>query len=325
MQDKFCRNIDYLRISVTDRCNYRCIYCMPAEGIEQKSHEEMLTLEEIIRTAANFAQLGIKRIRLTGGEPLVRKDIVSLVRRLEEIPNIDDISLTTNGLLLPKYAYDLQAAGLRRVNISLDSLQPERFHAITRIGNLADVLRAIDIGLEVGFSPLKINVVLSRGVNDDELFDFVELARARAVHVRFIELMPIGESDGKALDQFIPVSEIKLRLAEKYDFSAVADMFGGGPANYLQIPGFKGTIGLISALSNHFCSECNRMRLTADGKLRPCLYGETEYDLREKLRANISDEELQVYLRTVLLAKPERHQMEAGWGNQPRSMSQIGG
>ncbi len=325
MEDKFCRNIDYLRISVTDRCNYRCVYCMPEEGVPLKSHAEMLTLEEIIRAAANFAELGIKRVRLTGGEPLVRKDIVSLVRRLEEIPAIEDISLTTNGLLLPKFAYDLQAAGLRRVNISLDSLKPERFHAITRVGNLSDVLRAIDIGLEVGFAPLKINVVLSRGVNDDELFDFVELARARAVHVRFIELMPIGESDGTALEQFIPVSEIKLRLAERYEFTPVADMFGGGPANYLQIPGFKGTIGLISALSNHFCSQCNRMRLTADGKLRPCLYSETEYDLREKLRGNISDAELQDFLRTVLLAKPEKHHMEAGWGKQARSMSQIGG
>ena len=161
MEDKFCRNIDYLRISVTDRCNYRCVYCMPEEGVPLKSHAEMLTLEEIIRAAANFAELGIKRVRLTGGEPLVRKDIVSLVRRLEEIPAIEDISLTTNGLLLPKFAYDLQAAGLRRVNISLDSLKPERFHAITRVGNLSDVLRAIDIGLEVGFAPLKIRAIVS--------------------------------------------------------------------------------------------------------------------------------------------------------------------
>lgn len=324
--DKSARKIDYLRISVTDKCNFRCVYCMPQEGIALKTHEEMLTFEEIRRVAAVMASLGISKIKLTGGEPLVRRGVINLVRRLAEIEGMDDLSLTTNGALLSWYADDLRRAGLRRINISLDTLKEDRFSAITRFGSLNDVLAGIERALGAGFEPVKINVVVIRGTNDDEIEDFARLTLARPLHIRFIEFMPMKKGLLWNRERFVSICEIKSRLGGLIGVGKTDAPRGAGPAEYYKLPHAEGTIGFIGALSKPFCENCNRLRLSADGKLRLCLHHDIEIDLKAPLRAGATDSELKRVIEDALAIKPHGHCLSiSGAASGTRSMAQIGG
>ncbi len=322
LSDSFQRPIDYLRISVTDRCNLRCIYCMPAEGIHLLAHEDILSYEEIYTVAEAAAELGIKKVRITGGEPLVRAGLPKLVQMLTQIDAIDDISLTTNGILLAHYAAELQSAGLRRVNVSLDTLKSDRFKYITRCGNLDDVLEGIKVAKSVGLNPTKINVVVMSGINDDELLDFAAKTITEEWHVRFIEHMPFGE-DASA-SSFVPVDEMRQHLAVLGELEPCS-FKGNGPAKYFRLPQANGTIGFITPVSEHFCFHCNRLRLTADGKLRPCLLSEEEIDLRQPLRSGISSIELKRLIKKAVASKPLQHQLAKGYVPQDRPFSQVGG
>jgi GTP 3',8-cyclase len=319
------RTIDYIRISVTDRCNLRCVYCMPEEGVDLLKHQQMMSFEEIYNLVKALVPSGIKKIRLTGGEPLVRSGIESLIRMLRSIPEIEDITLTTNGILLEEMAEGLKAAGLTRVNVSLDSLEESRFKQITRWGNLDKVLKGIDKAIETGLKPVKINVVAIKGFNDDEFVNFVEYAYNKEVQVRFIELMPIGESDDEAILKHYPIDKIKELIETKYQLEETSDIKTNGPAENYKIIGGKGSVGFIGALSHKFCSTCNRLRVTSDGKIRPCLYIDKEYDVLKHIREGASADELRAFVEEIILGKPEGHNMEEGWGNQRRKMSQIGG
>lgn len=326
LEDGYFRTVNYLRISITDKCNLRCIYCMPAEGIKLKAHEELLRFEELTELVKVAAELGVTKVRLTGGEPLVRKNMVSFVEAIAQVPGIDDIALTTNGVLLPKLGPALKQAGLKRVNVSLDSLQPARFRWITRVGEWIDTWAGIETALELGFDPVKINMVVIRGVNDDEILDFVDLTYRYPLHVRFIEFMPIGTSDGWAQKRLVPYAEIKEIIEKRVELIPVKSVKGNGPAKYYQLPGTKGTVGFISPITNHFCQHCNRLRLTAEGKLRPCLHSSWEIDLKASLRAGASREQLAELFREAIRRKPQHHTMsDDGWQDQPRMMYQIGG
>ncbi len=334
MKDNYGRKIDYLRISLTDRCNLRCIYCMPEEGVPFRSHESILRIEEIADFTRRAAQAGIRRVRLTGGEPLVRKGVVDLVREIAATPGIEDISLTTNGILLPKMVADLKDAGLTRVNISLDTLDPAQFTYVTRLGKIEDVFAGIDAALENGFDPVKINAVAVRSL-DQDFFGFAKLSLDRPLHVRFIEYMPVGESSGGTgagwtEEDIVPASEIIERINEGAIATGIGPLepvtdddlpSGAGPAIYYRLPGAKGTVGFISAMSNHFCSSCNRLRLTADGKIRPCLFSDREIDVMEAIR---SDDPTAVdrAIEEAIGIKPDEHHEERG---TERRMSQIGG
>ncbi len=333
MKDGHGRVIDYLRISLTDRCNFRCIYCMPEKGVVQMSHEQILRIEEIERAVRVAAGIGIKSIRLTGGEPLVRKGVVDLVSAIANTPGIENVSMTTNGVLLPSMAQDLKAAGLSRVNISLDTLDPDQFRMVTRTGRLEDTLAGIDAALSVGFDPVKINAVSVRSLDQDFL-GFARLSVDRPLHVRFIEYMPVGESSGVdgcgwgkadviASEELFNTINERAREQGLPELVAAGDHrpLGWGPARYYAFPGAQGTVGFISPLSRHFCSECNRLRLTADGKLRPCLFSDVEYDLRTALRAEDDEAARDVFLE-ALGAKPDDHHDKVG---TERTMSQIGG
>ena len=322
LSDSFQRPIDYLRISVTDRCNLRCIYCMPAEGIRMISHDDILSYEEIYTVAEAAAGLGINKIRITGGEPLIRAGLPELIRMLAEINAIDDISLTTNGTLLAQHASELKSAGLRRVNISLDTLKPDKFKRITRVGNLDDVLEGIEVASSVGLSPIKINTVVMSGINDDELIDFANKTNNDGWHVRFIEYMPLGEHANKS--SLVSVNEIRQRLAVLGELEPCS-FKGNGPAKYFRIPQTKGTIGFITPVTEHFCFRCNRLRLTADGKLRPCLLSEDETDLRQPLRSGISSAQLKKLIKKAVVSKPLHHRLAEGHVPQDRSFSQVGG
>jgi len=272
LRDRYGRKIDYLRISVTDRCNLRCVYCMPESGVIPKNPRELLSFEEIEEVARAAISLGINKIRITGGEPLVRRDLVSLIGNL----SISDLSITTNGTFLEDYAQGLKEAGLHRVNISLDTLKEEKYEFITRSGRLPEALRGIEIALQVGLSPVKINVVVMRGINDDEIVDFVKLSYDKPVSVRFIEFMPFGRNLFWGEERFIPMSEVKARCQSFAELLPTNGLPGSGPARYYRIKGGRGTMGFISPLSSPFCSRCNRLRLTSEGKLRPCLYSEKQ-------------------------------------------------
>lgn len=325
MQDTYNRDIDYLRISVTDRCNLRCTYCMPAEGIKAKAHKEILSIEEIIRLVTILAPLGIRKIRLTGGEPLVRKNIETLIAGLKNIEGIEEISMTTNGVLLGKMAQRLAKAGLDRVNISLDTLDDAKFKRITRLGHLTDVLAGIKAGQDAGLGPIKINVVAIRGFNDDEVDDFVGLAQDHHLHVRFIELMPLGEASETDAKPFT-MDELLGRIKLNNHLRPLAPTNLGGPSLDYELVGSQATIGVIAALSNHFCSQCNRMRLTADGKFRPCLYASTEYDVKTLLRDGSSDQMIRdVYLKSLSKKPKEHHMGDELYEKSDRRMSQIGG
>jgi len=320
--DSFGRSIDYLRISVTDRCNLRCIYCMPPEGVPHISHSEILSYEEIRAIVQAAAQLGIRRIRLTGGEPLVRADFPELVKMLSRIDGIIELSLTTNGALLKDYARALKQAGLSRVNVSLDTLEADRFRYVTRLGELEDVLAGIEAAKEAGLHPIKINTVVMRGINDDEIPDFARLTYTEGWHIRFIEIMPF-----KGVAQPVPSVEVQQHVSSLGRLEPCVSITGNGPASYYGLAGAKGTIGFISPLTEiSFCSRCNRIRLTPDGKLRPCLLGDDEIDLRTPLRNNASMEELERLVLKAVASKPEHHHLK-DTNDRPieRRMSQIGG
>jgi len=326
MNDAFQRNINYLRISVTDKCNLRCIYCMPGDGLPLTSHEEILRLEEIVKIVKSATLVGIRKVRLTGGEPLVRKGITDLIGMINEIPEIDDIALTTNGILLPKMAKKLKKAGLKRVNISLDTLDPAKFTHITRGGLLSKVWLGIEVSRDAGLDPIKINTVVIKGFNDDEVSNFVEITRKMPLHVRFIELMPIGEGEILAGDSYISTSELIETISQKYQLTPEKAIAGSGPARYYRIPGAPGTVGFISPISNHFCNTCNRLRLTSEGQLRPCLQSPREIDLKTPLRNGASELELANIIKMAVNSKPEKHDMaKTGWEGNKRVMNQIGG
>jgi cyclic pyranopterin phosphate synthase len=324
LSDSFQRPINYLRISVTDRCNFRCVYCMPEQGVSLLSHFDILSYEEIYTVAKTAAGLGITKIRLTGGEPLVRTGLPDLVRLLAGIETINDIALTTNGALLARYAAALKEAGLRRVNVSLDTLKQERFQQITRCGTLEDTLHGIETAKSVGLNPVKINVVVMAGVNDDELTDFASLTVSDGWHVRFIELMPRAGEDPDS-SRLFTVKQMRDRIETMGTLEPYKVDVGNGPARYFRLPGATGTIGFITPVTEHFCYQCNRLRLTADGKLRPCLLSEEEIDLRETLRSGASEAELKDLFTQAIACKPRGHRLAEHKPHTGRPFSQVGG
>ncbi len=308
LTDSFSRVIDYLRISITDKCNLRCIYCMPPGGVSSAEHSDILSYEEIIRVATIAAGLGVKKIRLTGGEPLVRKNVSFLVSSLKKITGIEELSLTTNGILLADHAASLSQAGLDRVNVSIDSLIPERFREITRGGDLDIVLKGLHAAEHAGLLPLKINMVPVRGMNEDEILDFAKITIDSDHHVRFIECMPTGSVSFWSPRKYMTTDEIK-KIIETLGPLAPVRVRKNGPSKYYRLDGARGVIGFISALTHHFCKDCNRLRLTSDGKLRPCLFSETEIDLRSALRSGASDLEIERLLKLAVEVKPKEHQI----------------
>lgn len=327
--DSFNRPISYLRISVTDRCNLRCTYCMPPEGVLWRPHAHILRYEEIETVVRAAAELGISKVRLTGGEPLVRPGVVDLVRMLAGVPGIGDLAMTSNGVLLPRYARDLAVAGLQRVNISLDTLSPERFHTITRCGELRDTLAGIDAAEDAGLTPIKINVVVIAGVNDGEVVDFARKTLVDGWHVRFIEPMPVGNGgsvDAVWRDQVVAASAIRARIeATLGPLQPISHATGGGPARYYRLPGAPGTVGFITPVSDHFCTDCNRLRLTADGQLRLCLLSDVEIDLRTPLRQGAGIADIKSLLLQGIQRKPMQHRLDECSLPETRVMSEIGG
>ncbi|MCT4632506.1 MAG: GTP 3',8-cyclase MoaA [Firmicutes bacterium] len=319
MMDKYGRKINYLRISITDRCNYRCRYCMPEDGVCKKEHQDILRFEDIIKVVSHGAAMGISKIRLTGGEPLIRKGVVDLVRQIKSIDGIKEVAMTTNGSLLPRFAKELKEAGLDRVNVSLDSLNADKFKDITRGADLKEVLDGIKLCQDLGMSPIKINVVLIGGFNDDEIVDFVSLTKDQDIDVRFIELMPIGEASQWSKGHFIPNTKVlemvpELNEVEAQDISS--------PAKYYKLDGAKGTVGLINPISCTFCSNCNRIRLTSDGKLKPCLHSDDEIDLKDYIENNNLDQAIQASIET----KPKEHHInDEEFKPIKRNMNQVGG
>ncbi len=309
MVDKYNRNINYLRVSITDRCNLRCIYCMPAEGITCMRREEILRYEEIHRIIRISTELGIKKVRITGGEPLVRAGIVDFIASLQNIGNLEDISMTTNGILLEDFAEELYAAGMHRINISLDSLNAEKYTRITRLGDIKAVLRGIEKARQTGFSPIKINTVAIKGFNDDEILDFARLAFENPYQIRFIELMPMGDAGGGIDDRFLSNDFIKKQIETSGKLENVKKNKNGtdGPADVYRLAGGKGEIGFISAISHKFCSSCNRLRLTADGQLRTCLLSDEETDLKGPLRSGRDDAFLKETMIAAIAKKPRQH------------------
>ena len=326
LADQFNRPITYLRISVTDRCNLRCVYCMPEAGLPWVAKAEILTFEEVAAIVGAAASIGVRSIRLTGGEPLVRRDLARLVARIASVPGIDDIALSTNGLLLAEQVDTLRSAGLRRVNVSLDTLRPERFFAIARRPGLDRVLAGIDAACTAGLAPVKLNCVVMRGQNEDEVVAFAELTRKRGVHVRFIEMMPVLDNVALQRDAYVSAAEILDRIREHGMLVPVAGPNGNGPARYFAFPGAAGSVGVISPLSHDYCETCNRVRLSADGRLRLCLFGDNELDLRTPLRAGASLDDLAGIFRGAMYVKPERHHLDLGKpASAMRAFSEIGG
>lgn len=319
MKDNYGREIKYMRISVTDRCNLRCRYCMPAEGVQSLGHDKILTFEEIEQIVRAAVKLGITKYRITGGEPLVRKDIVKLVENLAKIDGVEELAMTTNGILLEQHAEALKKAGLHRVNVSVDSLIYRKFKEISRGGDLDTVFKGINKAIGVGLKPVKLNVVVMKGFNDDEILNFVQLTLQHPVDVRFIELMPIGHPDIDQQYQFMSCDEIKKKLPALIhlpDDDGVAD-------NY-KYPGGIGKIGFISPISNHFCDVCNKIRLTADGKLKPCLHSNQEIDLHEILKTG-DDTALEEALKNSIYNKEQKHHLNDGAEPIDRDMNKIGG
>lgn len=326
MKDSLGRNINYLRISVTDRCNLRCRYCMPEEGIEKKDHIEMLTLEEIFELVKVCADMGTDKIRITGGEPLVRKGLAGLIKKITALGSIKDIALTTNGVLLKKNAEELKESGLKRINISLDTMDEKKYEYITRGGNIKDVMEGIDAAFKVGLVPIKINTVLSKNFNENEIEEFIKLTLKDGVDVRFIELMPFGQASGFASNHYLPNTVVLERFTELEPVEA-ADK--SSTAKYYKLPGAKGRVGLINPISDRFCDRCNRIRLTADGKLKPCLHSDKEIDIRGILRNSKQENKyaaLQEAVEEAINAKPRHHKLN-DLCNKPieRNMYTIGG
>ena len=317
MIDSFGREITYMRISVTELCNLRCRYCMPEDGVCKKSHEEMLTEDEMILAVEAAASLGIRKLRITGGEPLVKRNIVSICRRAAAVPGIREVCITTNGILLPELAGPLREAGVSRLNISLDTLDADKFRYISRVGDLEQALAGIHAALGAGFEKIKLNAVLIGGFNDDEIPALAELTRRYPLDVRFIELMPMYDSGDFGPEAFIPYRVVLEKLPE-----LVEEAPDGSVAKLYRLPGAQGSIGLISPISAHFCSECNRIRLTADGKIKPCLHSGDEYSLK-----GLDYDGMVRELRNAILHKPSWHgALDAvNRSRAGRNMNQIGG
>ncbi|MDA8429602.1 MAG: GTP 3',8-cyclase MoaA [Geobacteraceae bacterium] len=324
LTDSHGRTINYLRLSVTDRCNMRCFYCMPKEGIVNKGHGAVLRYEELLLIAETAVGLGIEKIRITGGEPLVRSGIIGFLEKLALIPGLRHLALTTNGLLLEKLATDLHTAGVQRLNVSLDSLQPQIFSSITRGGDLQRVLAGLDAAEQAGFPPPKLNCVIMRGINDGEILDFVEMTRTRGNSIRFIEYMPaMKEADWQRYS--IPGEEILQRIAAHHTLETIDKGPYAGPSRDFRIPGAQGSIGIITAVSGHFCSECNRIRVTSTGQAKGCLFSDERTDLMPWLRPP-DRVGLAEVLKGIVSSKPERHDIsQAGYTHKNFTMSQVGG
>lgn len=328
--DRFGRAHDYLRISVTDQCNLRCVYCMPEEGLEFLPGEKLMSADEIVRIVRTGARLGIRKIRITGGEPLVRKDIAEIVAGIAGVPGIEDVALTTNGLLLAAKAETLRRAGLTRVNISLDTLDPHRFRLIARRGELRKVLEGIEAAADAGFAPIKLNCVLLKGMNEDEIETFLRMSYERPLHVRFIEYMPIGHDDEGWRSRYLPLEAVREAAARMpWASEPVEDVRGNGPSEDWRFVGGRGSFGLIHPVSDRFCDNCNRLRLTADGYLKPCLYWVDELYVRP--HAGDEEELTRLFFRALDI-KPKNHEMAERWAREAqtheptaRRMSQIGG
>lgn len=323
--DSYQRRIDYLRLSVTDRCNLRCSYCMPAEGVPKLEHWDILRYEEILRLTRIVARMGISKIRITGGEPLVRKDILYLCENISGIPEVESLSLTTNGVLLHRFAKDLYSAGIKRINVSLDTLKADKYALITREDRFHDVWNGIQAAMEAGLNPIKLNAVAMRGVNDDEIEALGRLTFQYPFHVRFIEFMPFGAKEYDA--RFLPSDEIIARLSRFAPLLPAESRDGNGPARHFRYEGAKGKLGIISPMSHHFCATCNRLRMTADGKLRTCLFATEETDLKALLRQGVLDDDLFATIREAISRKPERHKLTDGSLRKciSRPMVAIGG
>jgi GTP 3',8-cyclase len=322
--DQFGRRIEYLRISVTDRCNFRCSYCMPIEGLPWLPKQDILSYEEIAEVVRQLAPMGLRRVRITGGEPTIRPQLSTLVRQLRAIPAVEDIALSTNGVRLPELARELAAAGLDRVNMSSDSLRPERIATIARRDLRFDPIVAATAAQEAGLAPIKLNVVVMRGINNDEVLDFARLTLDRPWHVRFIELMPVGEMAMLSDEHVVPSDEVLARIRAAFGALDPAEgpARGNGPAAYHRLAAAAGTIGVITPMTHTYCGSCNRVRLTADGRLRTCLFGDHEVDLRTPLRAGIP---LAPFVHRALAEKPEAHALLARRVGGLRALSQVGG
>ena len=317
MIDKFGREITYMRLSVTDKCNLRCRYCMPAEGVCMKDHRDMLTEDEMITAVEAAASLGVKKLRITGGEPLVKKNIVSICRRAAAVEGIKEVCITTNGLMLPKLAKALKDAGVKRINLSLDTLDPEKYAYITRIGTLDGFMKGMNAALDAGFEKIKINAVLIGGFNDDEIVPLAELTRQYPVDMRFIEMMPMYDSGDFKEASFVPYTKVLEALPDAVPVEA-----DGGVAKLYRLPGAQGNVGLISPLNAHFCGTCNRIRLTADGKLKPCLHSGDEYSIK-----GLDLDGMVQLMQEVIWNKPAWHGelSAANRSNAGRNMNEIGG
>jgi cyclic pyranopterin phosphate synthase len=334
--DAYQRKIDYIRISITDRCNLRCVYCMPSEGIELMEPEGILRYEELLRVARIAAAHGVSKVRVTGGEPLVRKGLLDFIKELSSIHGITDLSLTTNGVLLKDYARKLKAAGLKRVNVSLDSLNRDRFKKLTRGDNLKDILDGLEEAVRVGLTPVKVNMVVIKGFNDDEIMDFALLSKTKPYHIRFIEYMPFDTAEGWQRDKCLSTREIKGLVERTGELTPVNNDDGGaggargaggaGPAKRFRFKDAPGEVGFISPVSEHFCGSCNRLRLTADGKLRTCLFSDDEIDLRAALRDGSDDGAVEALLFKAVKEKPMGHNINENiFKKCTRTMSLIGG
>lgn len=324
MKDGFGRSIEYLRISVTDRCNFRCVYCMPEHGLEWIPRDEILTAPEIQEMVAQLAPLGLARIRITGGEPTIRPDLCDIIARISGVDGVTDIALSTNGVRLEAMAGSLRAAGAARVNISVDSLRPERIAAIARRNLKLDPVRAIGAAISAGFDPVKVNTVVVRGMNDDEIGTLARLTLSLPVHVRFIELMPVGDMSASGFANVVPSEEVLARAREALPalLPDIGPVLGNGPARYYRAPGAPGTVGVITPITHTYCASCNRVRLTADGRLRTCLFGDHEVDLRTPLRAGTP---LAALVAQALADKPLEHGLLQLRTGGLRALSQTGG
>ena len=320
------RTINYLRLSVTDRCNLRCLYCMPDEGMDFVPHDEILSYEEILHLVRVAVRGGIRKVRLTGGEPLVRKGFISFLENLSAIEDLKEISLTTNGVLLKEYAAGIRQCGICRINVSLDSLNPERFSRITRRDLFHKVWEGIEEAERLNFHPIKINVVAMRGINDDEVLDFARLTLEKPFHVRFIEFMPVGKNNNWSPERFITTGEILNRIKTLGEIEPIAQGAMAGPAERFRIQGAMGEVGFISPLSNHFCDRCNRLRLTAEGRLRGCLFSDKEIDVKTPLREGKGDDYLAGLLSRAIQEKPDGPGRPSSTPRKCiRQMSTIGG
>jgi len=334
LRDVFDRTISYLRLSLTDRCNLKCLYCASGEDLEDSCRllpqQDLLTYEELLRVVRIAVAMGISKVRLTGGEPLVRRGVMGFIRELSRIPDLRDVRLTTNGVLLARYAAELYAAGVRKVNVSLDTMRPQRFREITGADRFEDVWRGIEAVLAYGFAPVKLNMVVMRGVNDDEIEDFARLSQERPLQVRFIEFMPLGDSSRWSKETFMSSDEIRARIERLGPLVPQRRGAADGPARVFRLGGdTPGSLGFISPISHHFCDRCNRLRLTSEGRLRSCLLHDREYDLKGLLRAGGGDDEIRALLLEAIRNKPRGHQLaerlEERGGHCHGRMFRIGG